>query len=126
MWVQSLSREDALEQGMATHSGILNLENPMDRGAWRATVHRMEKSQKRLKRLRIHAGQGMRRNYNDELLHLALLCKQLPQNTETTADSVCQEVGSDTGDGFSVFDDVWGLPWETWRWQGGPTLFMVP
>lgn len=73
----------------------------------------MAKSQTRLKRLRIHASQGMRRNYNDELLHLALLCKQLPQNTETTADSVCQEVGSDTGDGFSVFDDVWGLPWET-------------
>ena len=24
---------------MATHSGILALENPMDRGAWRATVH---------------------------------------------------------------------------------------
>ena len=29
--------EDPLEKGMATHSGILFLENPMDRGAWRAT-----------------------------------------------------------------------------------------
>ena len=27
------------------------LENPMDRGAWRATVHRVTKSQTRLKRL---------------------------------------------------------------------------
>ena len=31
------------------------LENPMDRGAWRATVHRVAKSQTRLKRLSTHA-----------------------------------------------------------------------
>ena len=30
------------------------LENPMDRGAWRATVHRVPKSQTRLKRLSTH------------------------------------------------------------------------
>ena len=37
--VQSLGREDLLENEMATHSSILGLENPMDRGAWWATVH---------------------------------------------------------------------------------------
>ena len=57
--VQSLGREDPLEEGMATHSSVLAwsgsgrslggghgnplqcscLENPVDRGAWRATVH---------------------------------------------------------------------------------------
>ena len=31
------------------------LENPMDRGAWRATVHRVTKSGTRLKRLSMHA-----------------------------------------------------------------------
>ena len=31
------------------------LENPMDRGAWRATVHRVAQSQIRLKRLSMHA-----------------------------------------------------------------------
>ena len=31
------------------------LENPMDRGAWRATVHKVAKSQTRLKRLSTHA-----------------------------------------------------------------------
>ena len=31
------------------------LENPMDRGAWRATVHRVTKSGTRLKRLSTHA-----------------------------------------------------------------------
>ena len=36
--VQSLDREDPLEKGMAIHSSSC-LENPMDRGAWRATVH---------------------------------------------------------------------------------------
>ena len=28
MWVQSLDWEDPLEEEMATHSSILNLENP--------------------------------------------------------------------------------------------------
>ena len=37
--VQSLGQEDALEKEMAIHSSILGLENPMDRGAWWATVH---------------------------------------------------------------------------------------
>ena len=30
------------------------LENPMDRGAWQAVVHRVAKSQTRLKRLSTH------------------------------------------------------------------------
>ena len=34
IWVQSLSREDPLEKGMATQSSILSMGNPMDRGAW--------------------------------------------------------------------------------------------
>ena len=37
--VQSLGWEDSLEKGMATYSSILAWENPMDRGAWWATVH---------------------------------------------------------------------------------------
>ena len=38
-WVQSLGWEDPLEEGMATHSSILAWRVPVDRGAWRATVH---------------------------------------------------------------------------------------
>ena len=34
------------------------LESPMDRGAWRATVHRVEKSQTQLKRLSMQAHNG--------------------------------------------------------------------
>ena len=34
-----LGREDPLEKEMAIHSSILAWKNPMDRGAWWATVH---------------------------------------------------------------------------------------
>ena len=39
IWVRSLGWEDPLEEGMATHSSILAWRIPMDRGAWRVTVH---------------------------------------------------------------------------------------
>ena len=41
--VQSLGREDPLEEGMATHSNILAWRIPMDRGAWWATVHGLQR-----------------------------------------------------------------------------------
>ena len=44
-WVRSPGREDALEKEMATHSSILAWRIPMDRGAWRAIVHGVAKSQ---------------------------------------------------------------------------------
>jgi len=34
-----------MKEGMATHSSILVWRIPVDRGAWRATVHRVAKSQ---------------------------------------------------------------------------------
>ena len=40
--------EDPLEKGMATLSSIRAWRISMDRGAWRATVHRVAKSQIRL------------------------------------------------------------------------------
>ena len=41
--VQFLGQEDPLEKGMATHSSILVMGNPMDRGAWQAKVHGVAK-----------------------------------------------------------------------------------
>ena len=38
-WVRFLGWEDPLEKEMATHSSILAWRIPMDRGAWRDTVH---------------------------------------------------------------------------------------
>ena len=45
-WVRSLVGEDPLEKGMATHPSVLAqaLGNPIDRGAWQATVHGVAKS----------------------------------------------------------------------------------
>ena len=44
--VRSLNREDPLEKRMTIHS--FPLENPTDRGALRAAVHEVAKSQTRL------------------------------------------------------------------------------
>ena len=40
--------EDPLEEGLATQSSILAWKIPVDRGAWRATVHGVTKSGTRL------------------------------------------------------------------------------
>ena len=48
-WVQSLGWEDPLEKGNVNPLQYLCLENPMDRGAWQATVRRVAKSQTLLK-----------------------------------------------------------------------------
>ena len=45
MQVQSLGQEDAPGGGHGNPLQYSCLENPMDRGAWRATVHGVSKSQ---------------------------------------------------------------------------------
>ena len=50
-WVRSLGWEDPLEESVATHSSILAWWIPMDRGAWRATVHGVTESRTRLSNL---------------------------------------------------------------------------
>ena len=47
-WVRSLGWEDPLEEGMATYSSILAWRIPMDREAWKATVHGVTKIQTQL------------------------------------------------------------------------------
>ena len=46
--VQSLGREDPLEKEMGNPFQYSCLENPIDRGAWWATVHGLAKSWTRL------------------------------------------------------------------------------
>ena len=43
-WVQSLGWEDPLEEGMAIHSSITAWRIPLDRGAWRTTIHGVTES----------------------------------------------------------------------------------
>ena len=47
-WVRSLGWEDPLEEGLASHSSILIWRIPMDRGAWRAIVFEVAKTQTQL------------------------------------------------------------------------------
>ena len=41
--IPSLSWANPMEKEMATHSSIIDWRIPMDRGAWRATVHGVSK-----------------------------------------------------------------------------------
>ena len=73
---------------MAAHSSILALENPMDRGAWQAAVHRVAPSQPRLKQL-------IKPPYECTLLIprrrtslVALMVKRLPTMWETRVQSL--------------------------------------
>ena len=45
-WFRSLVGDDPLEKEMAFPVQYSCLENPMDRGAWWATVHRVSESDK--------------------------------------------------------------------------------
>ena len=54
MRVQSLGQDDPLEEAMTTLSSILAWRTPVDRGAWRATVHGVTQSQAWLKPLSMH------------------------------------------------------------------------
>ena len=49
MWVGSLGWEDSPEGGYDNPLKYSCLENPMDRGAWQAIVHRVTKSRTQLK-----------------------------------------------------------------------------
>ena len=46
--VHSLAQEGPLERGLAPHSRILRLENPMGRGAWPATARGVAETWTRL------------------------------------------------------------------------------
>ena len=43
-WVRSLGWEGPLEEGVAIHSSVPTWRIPLDRGAWRATVHGVAES----------------------------------------------------------------------------------
>ena len=53
-WVRSLGWEDSLEKGNGNSHQYSCLENSIDRGAWRATVHGVAKSQTRLRDFHFH------------------------------------------------------------------------
>ena len=54
MQVQSLGWEDSPRVGNGNPLQYSCLENPMDRGAWRAAVHGAKKSRKQLKHMSVY------------------------------------------------------------------------
>ena len=64
---------------MATHSSILAWRIPMDRGAWRAALYGVTKSQTRLKRLSTQAC-----NKGSALLNFSYRVISMLRNTDMT------------------------------------------
>ena len=83
MRVRSLDWEDPLKEGMATHSSILAWRNPMDRGTWWATVHRV----------------GDTRLSNQGILQVALMVKNLPTNAGDIDEGLLLGLGRPAGRG---------------------------
>ena len=79
IWVQSLGREDSLEEEVPTHSSILGLESPMHRAAWQPAVHRATESQTQWQGLssRAHWDQGPLLTYIHPFYGLKLLVAEI-------------------------------------------------
>ena len=84
IWVQSLGWEEPLEEGMATNSSILAWRIPMDRGAWQAIVHGVEKSRTWLSNRAQHKYSLWFKVFLLLLLPFFLRMSQLPQEILTT------------------------------------------
>ena len=81
-------------RGTVTHSGILAWENPMDRGAWWATVHRVTKSWTHLKWLSRLISLELSTQPSTKKLHNMYLLKKWKQEKwwsphQVSADSWC-------------------------------------
>ena len=74
-WVRSLAWEDPLEKGMATHSSILAWRIPMDRGAWRGTVHGVTKSLDTTEWLNTFTSKVRKCNFHDVYVCLCSLSR---------------------------------------------------
>ena len=69
--VQSLGREDPLEEGMATHSSIFAWRILMDRRAWWAMLHGGHKESEKTERL--STAQQLRFVFSDSKAYLTIL-----------------------------------------------------
>ena len=127
-WVQSLGQEDPLEKGMATHSCSC-LENPMGRGAWRATLNGVAASLMRLSEKLV--GPAKFQSAEDEgasssRTGSAGTASPLPAPSslqpymKTWRQWPCRRPapGGDPGDGRHELQQ-WGLPWGS-RGPWGP------
>ena len=71
-WLQSLGGEDVPEEGNGNPLQCSHLGNPMDRGARRATVHGVAKSQTRLSNQNFHSITGVTNFPTNELYFMTI------------------------------------------------------
>ena len=78
--------EDALEEGMTTHTSILAWRIPMERGAWRTTVHGVTKELDMTEHMSMHSPSMFRHPYplrGRYAYHLILLERKAPLWSES-------------------------------------------
>ena len=94
-----LGARRSLEEGMATHSSV-RLENPMDRGAWWATVHGVAKRWTWLKPLSMHPYTWVKyhivKHYNFILFTIYVLCLLPNQHLEDDQGKIVLSENPDT------------------------------
>ena len=118
--VESLRWEDPLEKEMATHSC---LESPMDRGAWRATVHKVAErwilNWAGLKRFSTHMHTQSEKTV---AAHSSALAWKIPWTEEPGGlqPMGSLRVGHDWATSLSLFTSM------HWRRQWQPTALFLP
>ena len=86
MQVRSLSQENPLKKEMATHSSIAAWKNPMDRGAWWATVHQVTKESDTTWRLNNSNNPGMSNQKAQMTTHWGEVWGRVPREPTITGD----------------------------------------
>ena len=91
-WVQSLGWDDPMKEDMATHSSVSTWSSPMDRGAWRATVHWVTKGQTQLKWLSTAYLYSLMKNNSHTMLfsHLKYIIQQFLVYSHSCTESVLE------------------------------------
>ena len=111
--VQPLGWEDPWEKEMATHSSILAWRIPMDRGAWRATVHGIPEldTTERLTQTHTHTLLTPRTSLVGQTV------KNLPAMQETWVRSLGQEDPLEEGMATHSSILAWRIPMDRGAWQ---------
>ena len=103
--------QDELGEGDGTPFQCSCLENPMDGGAWWASVYGVAQSRTRLKRLSSNSSSSSRTNYSLGTSFVAQTVKNLPVIQETWVRSLGWEDALEKGMATRSSVLAWRIPW---------------
>ena len=122
--VWSLSQEDSLEKEMTTHSSIPAWKNPMNRGAWQATVHGVVKESDMTQWLNSNENSfyWLKHHWPDKLKNLMyfVILSEVAQSCLTLSDPMdCSLPGSSIHGIFLARVLEWGAIAfsNAWKWK---------